>query len=202
MTNNGGGDVLHYDYFQDGDVSKVSGAELDGQIMVQRQFDEYGRVTNNIDRNRVATAQSYDFLDRMATRQVFGANYFGVGANGIRCQEIFVYTALGLTNYSDTLGHLTTFVRDTAGRVLYQTNANTEVQQFTYNPADELLTLTDGKNQTTTWAYDSFGRVTNKLDALGTNLFSYQYDPLRPFDQPLERGQRQHHLHILIPSAT
>ena len=49
--------------------------------------------------------------------------------------------------------------------------------QFTYNPSDELLTLTDGKNQTTTWNYDEYGRVTNKLDAAGITNFVYQYDP-------------------------
>lgn len=69
-------------------------------------------------------------------------------------------------------------MRDAAGRVLYQTNGNNEALRFTYNPADELLTLADGKNQTTTWGYDTFGRVTNKLDASGTNLFAYQYDQL------------------------
>ena len=34
----------------------------------------------------------------------------------------------------------------------------------------------DGKSQATTWKYDLFGRVTNKLDSLGTNLFIYGYD--------------------------
>ena len=38
-------------------------------------------------------------------------------------------------------------------------------------------TLTDGKAQTTAWGYDSFGRVTNKVDASLNHLFSYQYDP-------------------------
>ena len=38
-------------------------------------------------------------------------------------------------------------------------------------PPAILLTLTDGKNHTTTWNYDLYGRVTNKVDALGTNDF-------------------------------
>ena len=48
--------------------------------------------------------------------------------------------------------------------------------KFVYSGAGDLLTLTDGKNQNTTWKYDEFGRVTNKLDNLGTNLFVYKYD--------------------------
>jgi YD repeat-containing protein len=73
---------------------------------------------------------------------------------------------------------VTTFVRDAAGRVLYETNANYEVLAFTNNPAGELLSLTDGKNQSTRWSYDVFGRVTNKIDAAGNTLFVYQYDAL------------------------
>jgi len=48
--------------------------------------------------------------------------------------------------------------------------------QFAYNGAGDLLTLTDGRNQTTAWRYDTFGRVTNKLDALNHALFNYAYD--------------------------
>ncbi|MBI3851949.1 MAG: hypothetical protein HY298_16960 [Verrucomicrobia bacterium] len=36
---------------------------------------------------------------------------------------------------------------------IYATNANSELTQFTYNAAGDRLTLTDGKNQTTTWTY-------------------------------------------------
>ena len=39
-----------------------------------------------------------------------------------------------------------------------------------------MLTLVDGKAQNTSWQYDQFGRVTNKIDNLGTNLFVYAYD--------------------------
>ncbi len=87
-----------------------------------------------------------------------------------------MYNALGLTNYTDALGHVTTLVRDTAGRLVYATNANSEVLQFAYNAANELLALTDGKGQTTHWGYDDYGRVTNKVDAAGNLLFVYQYD--------------------------
>jgi YD repeat-containing protein len=48
---------------------------------------------------------------------------------------------------------------------------------FGYSAAGDLLTLTDGNGHTTTWGYDTFGRTTNKVDALGTNDFTYGYDP-------------------------
>ena len=40
-----------------------------------------------------------------------------------------------------------------------------------------MLSLTDGKNQTTRWNYDNFGRVTNKLDQAGLLILQYKYDP-------------------------
>ena len=139
-----------------------------------RQFDEYGRVTSSTDRNGVATTiSSYDYLDRMLERYVVGAlgqNYSGT--------EYFEYNARGLTNYTDALGKVTRFVRDELSRTLYETN-NNEVLQFTYNPSDQLLTLTDGKQQTTRWKYDVQGRVTNKVDAANADMFRYQYDPER-----------------------
>jgi RHS repeat-associated protein len=166
----GSGNELDLDYVRYGLKNLIQEVHLGRQVLLTQQFDEYGRLTNSVDRNSVTTAQGYDFLNRLTTRQSFGNFSAQTG------QEIFNYSPLGLTNYIDQLGHQTKYVRDLAGRVLYQTNANNELLQFTYNPADELLTLTDGKMQTTTWGYDVFGRVTTKLDALGTNLFIYGYD--------------------------
>ena len=51
------------------------------------------------------------------------------------------------------------------------------VLQFSYNPAGQLLTLTDGKDQTIHWNYDAEGRLTNKVDAAGAEMFRYGYDP-------------------------
>ncbi|HEV2207455.1 MAG TPA: RHS repeat-associated core domain-containing protein [Verrucomicrobiae bacterium] len=139
--------------------------------LLYRQFDEYGRITNSIDRNGVMTYTAFDYLDRPVNRQ-----FVGSALNHLSGLETFVYAAQGLTNYTDPLGHLTTFVRDVASRVLYETNAQNQALQFVYNPADELLSLTDGKSQTTTWAYDAYGRVTNKVDAAAITDFVYSYD--------------------------
>ncbi len=166
----GAGNQLQINYQMYGLKSLLSTVTLGTEILTET-YDEYGRLTNHIDGESIVTVQSYDFLDRLKTRQMTDyGNSINTGT------ETFAYNALGVTNYYDQLNRLTTYVRDNGGRMLYQTNANLEVQKFTYNPADELLTLTDGASQTTTWAYDSFGRVTNKVDALGTNILRYQYD--------------------------
>ena len=39
-----------------------------------------------------------------------------------------------------------------------------------------MLTLTDGKSQTTTWTYDIYGRMSNKVDAASNEILRYGYD--------------------------
>lgn len=65
---------------------------------------------------------------------------------------------------------------DAAHRKITETNADSQVILYTNNPAGDLLSLTDGKNQTTQWGYDLYGRNTNKLDQAGTQVLTYQYD--------------------------
>ncbi len=49
--------------------------------------------------------------------------------------------------------------------------------KYTNKAAGALLSLTDGKNQTTRWDYDPYGHVTNKFDQAGTSVLRYLYDP-------------------------
>ena len=81
------------------------------------------------------------------------------------------------TSYTNQIGNAVLYGYDLANRRTNEVYVGVTTNSFAYNGAGDLLTLTDGKSQTTTWGYDLFGRVTNKLDALGTNIFSYQYDP-------------------------
>ena len=91
-------------------------------------------------------------------------------------REQFGYSARGLTAYTNQLGFVTWYAYDEAGRKTYETNANTEIIRYTNNAASDLLSLTDGKNQTTRWNYDTYGRVTNKLDQAGSVILKYAYD--------------------------
>jgi RHS repeat-associated protein len=151
-------------------LSQNPGGSPDGYLM-QRTFDNYGRLATMTDRNGVTVTNAYDPLGRLTNHVTL--DIYGYQSNSVS----YAYTARGLTNSTDELGHQTWFVYDAAGRSLSQTNANNELLQFTYNPADQMLTLKDGKNQQTSWNYDEYGRVTNKLDATSTVIFRYKYDP-------------------------
>ncbi len=167
----GAGNQLSPSWYQHGLQNELLYVGLDGQRLLSQQFDSYGRVLQSEDRNSVTVTNGYDFLDRVVARQ-----YLDVAGTPQSGLELLGYGSLGLTNYVDQLGHHTFFNRDSEGRIIVETNANNEVLQFAYNPDDELLSLTDGKNQMTRWNYDSYGRVTNKLDNSGITNFVYQYD--------------------------
>src|SRR5439155_25164586 len=61
---------------------------------------------------------------------------------------LFPYTTLFRSNLVTSYGY------DEASRKTSETNANSEVLTFTYNSAADLLSLKDGKGQTTSWGYD------------------------------------------------
>src|SRR5438309_10996195 len=90
--------------------------------------------------------------------------------------EKFQYSPRGLSVYTNQLGFVTSYAFDEASRKTFETNANAEVIRYTYNAAGDLLTLTDGKSQVTTWHMDEFGRVTNKLDQAALEILRYKYD--------------------------
>lgn len=147
----------------------ASDFSIGGQLQYHT-YDEYGRAASVTDRNGVATTFQYDWLGRMTNRTVQDALLSLVST------ETFAYSARGMTNSVDESGNTNWFVFDSAGRLVSQTNANNEVLQFAYNPSDQLLTLKDGKNQTTTWKFDQYGHLTNKLDQAGTEILRYKYD--------------------------
>jgi YD repeat-containing protein len=127
-------------------------------------YDIEDRVVTSTDANGVQVDTTHDGLGRPLTR-----TYPDSGV------ERFAHSPAGLVAYTNQVDKITRYGYDAAGRKTAETNANQEVT-FTYNAAGDLLTLTDGKNQTTTWTYDQYGRVTNKLDTLDNLMFIYAYD--------------------------
>jgi len=117
------------------------------------------------DANGVTVTNTYDLLGRLLTR-----TYPDGGA------EKFGYSARGQIAYTNQIGASNFFAYDAGGRKISETDANNEVLRYTNNAAGDLLSLTDGKNQTTKWNYDRYGRVTNKLDQAGTVVLRYVYD--------------------------
>ena len=132
--------------------------------IITKGFDFENRVTSSTDANGVSITTGYDHLGRITSRT------YADGA------ESFGYSAAGLVTHNDPLSHTTHYGYDAARRRVAETNAGGEWTLFSYDAAGDLLTLKDGKDQTTTWKYDVYGRVTNKLDATSSEIFRYGYD--------------------------
>jgi len=128
-------------------------------------FDLENRPLYVTDANGVTVTNTYDDLGRLRTR-----TYPDAGV------EKFGYSARGLIAYTNQLGYTNFYAYDEAQRKTCETNANWEVIRYTNNAAGDLLALVDGKNQVTKWKYDSYGRVTNKLDQAGVEILRYTYD--------------------------
>jgi YD repeat-containing protein len=128
-------------------------------------FDDEDRATNVINSEGVCITNTFDNLGRLLTR--------GYPDGGV---EKFGYSTNGLIAYTNQIGMTNSYAYDAAGRKISEINANSELIRYTNNAAGDLLSLTDGKGQTTRWNYDQYGRVTNKLDQAGTEILRYKYD--------------------------
>ena len=110
----------------------------------------------------------YDNLGRLRTRK----NLSNSGT------ESYGYTAnfSPATAYTNQIGNVSLYAFDAAQRKTNEVVGGLFTNSFAYAPANDLLTLSDGKSQTTTWGYDVYGRPLSKKYANGTTNLTYLYD--------------------------
>ena len=138
-----------------------------GQVFLA-SFDALDRATNAVDANGVTVTNTFDLLSRPLTR--------GHPDNGV---ERWGYTpnVPGVTSYTNQLGtNVVLYAYDALGRKTNEVYPGLMTNRFAYGPSGDLLALTDGKGQVTSWGYDAQGRTTSKTNAAGTEVFRYQYD--------------------------
>ncbi len=158
------GAVLNFSYNQQGFPITISNAF--GQLAAYG-YDINDRQTNVIDANNVSVSTTFDNLGRPLTR-----SYPDSG------NEKFGYTlnVSGPTSYTNQNRQATIYSYDALNRKISEAYPGVTTNQFAYNGAGDLLTLTDGRHQVTTWYLDIFGRVTSKVDALNHTMFNYAYN--------------------------
>jgi RHS repeat-associated protein len=157
----GSGVSQRYAYNNQSLVTAISNAY--GQVLGV-YYDAVGRPITATNINNVVVTNSYDLLNRLTNRAWTGGG-----------TEEFGYATNGLIAYTNQDGEWTLFGRDGAGRMTAMTNA-VQTSFFSYNALDELSSLTDGLNHTTTWIYNQYGWLTSKTNTLGTNMVTYSYD--------------------------
>jgi RHS repeat-associated protein len=165
ITTDSGGNSMTNFYDNQGLVYAVSNAL--GQVQ-GTAYDILDRATNNVDANGVSIGTTYDTLNRPLAR-----NY----PDGGVANWAYTLNMSGATSYTNQIGNITLYSFDAMNRKTNEVSVGVTTNKFTYNGANDLLTLTDGKNQTTSWNFDEYGRPTNKIDAASNILFVYKYDP-------------------------
>jgi YD repeat-containing protein len=83
----------------------------------------------------------------------------------------------GPTSYTNQITNVVLYAYDVLNRKTNEVYLGVSTNRFAYDGAGDLLVLTDGNGDKTSWNYDFYGRVTNKLDNLNDLLFVYKYDP-------------------------
>lgn len=158
----GAGRSFKLSYNNQGLVTAVSNAF--GPVL-RVLYDIRDRPVQVTDAAAVTVTNTFDNLDRIIRRDW--------PDGGV---ERSVYSAAGLIAYTNQLGQPTRYGYDPGRRLIALTNANQEIIRATYDSADNLLTLIDGKSQTTTWSNDVFGRTISKRDALNNLVQTNAYD--------------------------
>jgi RHS repeat-associated protein len=137
-----------------------------------RQFDNHDRVVSSVDANNVTVTNIYDVAGRVTAT--------GTPANGAFTTYGYTLNMPGVSSITNALTNVTAYAYDAYGRKTNEISGGVTTalttNRFAYDAAGALKTLTDGDFHTTTWKYDQFGRVTSKMDHLGTNAFQYGYD--------------------------
>jgi YD repeat-containing protein len=165
ITSDSGGNSVTNWFNNQGLVYAVS--NVLGQVQCTA-YDILDRATTNVDANGVSINTAYDNLNRPLTR-----SYPDTGV------ENWVYTlnVSGATSYTNQIGNITLYGFDAMNRKTNEVFVGVTTNSFSFNGAGDMLTLTDGKNQTTSWNFDEYGRPTNKVDAASNLIFVYKYDP-------------------------
>lgn len=157
-----------YDYYPDGDPA----------ARLLRSVKTINRsATGIINQERIVAYGYAVYANGMVKTMVVDGPVTGTGD-----QVTYQYDTSGnLTSVGNTLGHVMTYSNYTAmglpGRI---TGPNGSITDFTYNAGNDVLTRSNvigGAAQTTTYTYDSRGRVTGVTTPDGVTT-TYGYDAL------------------------
>lgn len=143
-TTDGNNDTTRFGYDQLG--NQVTDTAPDNSVTTTA-YDTDGEVLSVTGPTGAQTDTTWDYMGRKAT-----------------ATQVERYTGSGTANY--TTGY--TYNDNAGGWLSQETSPDGVNTSYTYNPAGEQVTVTDGAGNTTAYAYDSLGRQTKVTYPDGT----------------------------------
>ena len=186
------GSVTGYEYDTRGNMTSVT--DPAGQT-TSFTYDQYGNLSSVTDPAGATSSFTFDVAGNMRSQ---------TDASGA-VTKFEYNTKNQLTKVSDPVGNITSYTYDVSGNRISQTDANGSTTTYAYNykgelinvtdsmgyvttytyggsgcascggGTDKLTAVTDAKGSTTSYAYDTLGRMISETDPIG-NKTTYSYD--------------------------
>jgi len=135
-------------------------------VIQSNNYDVLDRKQASTDNRGVASVSVFDAIGRVLTNIVAG-----------KITNSFTYSNSGLVKSTDgMLTNVTLYFNDPLGHVLSSTNANGEVMKFGYDSSGNVTNIVDGNAHNSWFQFDTFSRLTNKLDHTQASVMRQTYD--------------------------
>lgn len=164
-------------YFYDKRGFRIA-ANAPGQRFYYWGYNNDGQMTSLIDPKGNKTTWEYDVEGRLVKKTLLD--------NAV--EQLTWNSKSQLTQHTSPRGMKSVFTYDTLGRLTstaYQTSTGATAlptESVTYDVLDRVATSTDGEG-TTTFAFDTAGRMTSVDGPYGSDTVSYGYDDLSRIDE-------------------
>jgi RHS repeat-associated protein len=186
------GATTQYAYDAKGNITSITNPL--GKI-TNMTYDQYNNLISTTDPTGATITMTYDALGNMTSQTDAAGNITTFQYNSLN-QMIAVIDSTGkITNYTydakgniltttDANGNKTTNTYNYRNQLIQTTDAIGNITAFAYGGSgcsscgggtDKLTSITDAKNQQTTYEYDQTGKLIKETDPLG-NFTMYTYD--------------------------
>jgi RHS repeat-associated protein len=211
--------ALTINYNDGGRISSIMfvGADSQREMLARYEYDNVGRLVAAFDALGNADHYEYDIDSRLVREATKDGGVFEFiydakgrcrrtyGLDGYDEKTIRFIDAIGWTEVTDSLGHVSRFQWLPTGQVVTHIDGLGNQTKTDYDEHGRIISVTDPNGSTTSYEYDDWGnrsRIVNPMGAVTTVSFNENHQPTSITD-PLgnvwtRRYDQANRLHALI----